>query len=67
MREEAGKAGGVAAVEQGARMRGEGDSGGGRGGRARGGDGRGWRGGGPPFAVDFSGLFFTGDGPRLPG
>lgn len=23
--------------------------------------------GGPPFAVDFSGLFFTGDGPRLPG
>lgn len=44
------------------RMRGEGDSGG-----KRGGDGRGWRGGGPPFAVDFSGLFFTGDGPRLPG
>lgn len=23
--------------------------------------------GGPPFTVDFSGLFFTGDGPRLPG
>lgn len=31
MREEAGEAGEVAAVEQGARMRGEGDSGGGRG------------------------------------
>jgi len=41
-------------------MRGEGDSGAWR--RvAEGGTG------GPPFAVDFSGLFFTGDGPRLPG
>lgn len=65
MREEAGKAGRVAAVEQGTRMRATRGEGGGE--RARGGDGRGWRGGGPPFAVDFSGLFFTGDGPRLPG
>lgn len=44
-----------------ARMRGVGGSSGGAEEVAEGGAG------GPPFAVDFSGLFFTGDGPRLPG
>lgn len=63
----AGKAVGVAAVVQ--NPGGEDERRGRLGGRGggRGGCGRGWRGGGPPFAVDFSGLFFTGDGPRLPG
>lgn len=51
---------GSTAGEQGARMRGEGGSAGAEE-VAEGGAG------GPPFTVDFSGLFFTGDGPRLPG
>lgn len=56
-----GVVGAVAGV-QGGRMRGEGEQPGERAEEVVEGGA-----GGPPFAVDFSGLFFTGDGPRLPG
>lgn len=55
---------GAAAGDHGTRMRGEGDSGGGWGARRR------WQRVARvvhPLPSIFSGLFFTGDGPRLPG